>query len=159
MMEFRKRLEAALEGHAGIHPNLERRDLIDHAIRHKEAIASACGALATWTPPDSTGRSPKDTLTVRRSPQGPEETLPALRFEGTEVFLNQQHVPGRNKTVLFGSHCVDPDSGKAIFQPDTGWLEPAGAGQVLYFQPGHRAEDFRSPAYRQILLNCLLWQP
>ena len=27
---------------------------------------AACGALATWTPPESTGRSPKDTYMVRR---------------------------------------------------------------------------------------------
>jgi len=46
--------------------NLPRHDLISRALENKEAIASACGALATWTPSHSTGRSPKDTYLVRR---------------------------------------------------------------------------------------------
>ncbi|GAG48503.1 unnamed protein product, partial [marine sediment metagenome] len=46
--------------------NPSRESLIEDAVRSKEAIPSACGALATWTPPESTGRSPKDTLAVRR---------------------------------------------------------------------------------------------
>lgn len=91
----------------------------------------------------------------RASPDGPETALPALRFSETEVFVNQQHAEGRNKTVLFGSHCVDPDSGEVISQIGTGWLEPSGAGWVFYFQPGHRAEDFQHTLYRQILMNCL----
>jgi len=47
--------------------NPERAFLIETAVKHREAMVSACGALATWTPPESTGRSPKDTLTVRRA--------------------------------------------------------------------------------------------
>jgi phosphoenolpyruvate carboxykinase (ATP) len=46
--------------------NPARAVLIEMAVEHHEAIESACGALATWTPVESTGRSPKDTLTVRR---------------------------------------------------------------------------------------------
>ena len=45
----------------------ERALLIERAVKNREAVVSACGALATWTPPASTGRSPKDTLTVRRA--------------------------------------------------------------------------------------------
>jgi len=50
----------------GIRRNPPREQLIRESISHGEAMASASGALATWTPPESTGRSPKDTLTVRR---------------------------------------------------------------------------------------------
>ena len=39
--------------------------MIQAAVDNKEAIVSANGALATWTPPESTGRSPKDTYIVR----------------------------------------------------------------------------------------------
>jgi len=46
---------------------LERRDLIQAAVDNKEALVSKCGALATWTMPESTGRSPKDTLIVKRA--------------------------------------------------------------------------------------------
>jgi len=87
----------------------------------------------------------------------PETLLPALRFADTEVFVNQQHMTGRNKTILFGSHCIEPDSGHVICQPDTGWMEPIENGWIFYFQPGHRPQDFQHPAYRQILLNCLTW--
>jgi len=45
--------------------DLTRRDLIGRALEDGEAFASMGGALATWTPPHSTGRSPKDTLLVR----------------------------------------------------------------------------------------------
>ncbi|HDL85454.1 MAG TPA: phosphoenolpyruvate carboxykinase (ATP) [Candidatus Acetothermia bacterium] len=47
--------------------NPTRESLIEHAVRNKEALLSSCGALATWTPTESTGRSPLDTLTVRRA--------------------------------------------------------------------------------------------
>lgn len=40
--------------------------MIQAAVDNREAIVSANGALATWTPPESTGRSPKDTYIVRR---------------------------------------------------------------------------------------------
>jgi len=46
--------------------NPERRTLIEDAVRRREAMVTTGGALATWTPPESTGRSPKDTVIVRR---------------------------------------------------------------------------------------------
>jgi phosphoenolpyruvate carboxykinase (ATP) len=39
--------------------------MIDEVLAHREALVSANGALATWTPPESTGRSPRDTYIVR----------------------------------------------------------------------------------------------
>ncbi len=46
--------------------NPPRRELICQAIRRREAIVARSGALATWTPPHSTGRRPKDTYIVDR---------------------------------------------------------------------------------------------
>ena len=43
-----------------------REDMIRAAVDRREAMVSAGGALATWTPPESTGRSPADTVIVRR---------------------------------------------------------------------------------------------
>jgi phosphoenolpyruvate carboxykinase (ATP) len=40
--------------------------MIAAAAERREALVAACGCLATWTPVDSTGRSPKDTYIVRR---------------------------------------------------------------------------------------------
>ncbi len=54
-----------LARHPRVLDNLERRRLIQDAVDHREAIVSANGALATWTPTESTGRSPKDTYIVR----------------------------------------------------------------------------------------------
>ncbi len=63
----RDRLDAVLKGHAKVLDNLSRKKLIQEVVDNKEAIVSANGALATWTPPESTGRSPKDTYIVRHA--------------------------------------------------------------------------------------------
>ncbi len=47
--------------------NPTRSFMIEESIRRREAIVAANGALATWTRPESTGRSPLDTLTVKRA--------------------------------------------------------------------------------------------
>lgn len=59
------RLGALLKGRTAV-TNPPREALIEESVKNKEALVSAHGALATWTPPESSGRSPKDTVTVRR---------------------------------------------------------------------------------------------
>jgi len=56
----------ALERHPDVWINPSRRELIAEAIRRREALVSRSGALATWTPPESTGRRPQDTYIVDR---------------------------------------------------------------------------------------------
>jgi len=92
------------------------------------------------------------------SPSQPE-SFPALDLKNTEVFLNQQFTDGREKTVLFGLHCVDPDTGNVYQQDRCGWYKHTGKGWVFYYQPGHSAGDFEHPAFLQIILNTLTWQP
>jgi phosphoenolpyruvate carboxykinase (ATP) len=71
-MKFRNRLDQLLawlsrpDSDCQIYTNPPRAQLIRDAVESREARVAACGALATWTPEESTGRSPKDTLTVRR---------------------------------------------------------------------------------------------
>ncbi|MCK5247506.1 phosphoenolpyruvate carboxykinase (ATP), partial [Candidatus Bipolaricaulota bacterium] len=65
MMDFDSRLARFLE-RPSIVKNPEREQLIRDAVERREAIVTVGGALATWTPPESTGRSPQDTLTVQR---------------------------------------------------------------------------------------------
>ncbi len=65
MMSFQDRFNTLLAG-ANIRRNLSRADLIQASVDNGEAVVSKCGALATWTLPESTGRSPKDTIIVRR---------------------------------------------------------------------------------------------
>ncbi len=66
-MEFSKELAQLLATHPDVLNNPSRRKMIQEAVENREATVSANGALNTWTPPESTGRSPKDTYIVRRS--------------------------------------------------------------------------------------------
>jgi phosphoenolpyruvate carboxykinase (ATP) len=63
--DTRTLLDKTVEQHANASINPTRRELIQAALDRKEALPSANGALTTWTAPDSTGRSPKDTYIVR----------------------------------------------------------------------------------------------
>jgi phosphoenolpyruvate carboxykinase (ATP) len=64
-MDFAKKLAQLLEKHPDVLDNPEREVMIQESLDNREAITSANGALATWTPPESSGRSPKDTYIVR----------------------------------------------------------------------------------------------
>jgi phosphoenolpyruvate carboxykinase (ATP) len=64
-MDFLKKLDAVLAKKKNIRINPKRRDLIRAAVKNREVLVSKNGALATWTRMESTGRSPKDTLTVQ----------------------------------------------------------------------------------------------
>ena len=66
MMSFQDRLNTLLAG-GNVRQNIPREDMIQAAVDNKEALISKCGALATWTPTESTGRSPADTLMVKRA--------------------------------------------------------------------------------------------
>ena len=55
-----------LKSHPRIILNPARSTLIEEAVANREVFISACGALATWTAPESTGRSPENTYLVRR---------------------------------------------------------------------------------------------
>ncbi len=66
-MDNRKKIKDFLETYKkDIVKNPKRSKMIKTAVKNKEAIISESGALATWTPKESTGRSPKDTIFVKR---------------------------------------------------------------------------------------------
>ncbi|MEZ4526937.1 MAG: phosphoenolpyruvate carboxykinase (ATP) [Desulfobacterales bacterium] len=65
-MKLKRELENVLENHGQVMANLSREETIRRTVERKEALVSANGALATWTPPRSTGRAPLDTMIVRR---------------------------------------------------------------------------------------------
>ncbi|MEF8874432.1 MAG: phosphoenolpyruvate carboxykinase (ATP) [Candidatus Thermoplasmatota archaeon] len=64
--EFREELDSILDEHKNVLDNTERKEMIEDCVDNDEAFISESGALATWTPPESTGRSPKDTTIVKR---------------------------------------------------------------------------------------------
>ena len=65
-MDWNDKLQTLVDNHPHLKRNIPRTDMIRDAVAHKEAMVSQGGALATWTPPESTGRSPKDTVIVKR---------------------------------------------------------------------------------------------
>jgi phosphoenolpyruvate carboxykinase (ATP) len=65
-MNFLEKLNALIDKKENANFNPKRRDLIKAAVKNREVLVSKNGALATWTRMESTGRSPKDTLTVKR---------------------------------------------------------------------------------------------
>ncbi|MCK4288404.1 MAG: phosphoenolpyruvate carboxykinase (ATP), partial [Bacteroidales bacterium] len=66
-MNLKAKLSKAVNDHKNIYDNIERRKIIQEVVDNKEALIAESGALATWTPVESTGRSPKDTVIVRRN--------------------------------------------------------------------------------------------
>jgi phosphoenolpyruvate carboxykinase (ATP) len=65
-MNLKVKLLKAVEIHKNVFINSKRERIIQDVIDNKEAIVSETGTLATWTPVESTGRSPKDTVIVKR---------------------------------------------------------------------------------------------
>ena len=63
---LKQRMDSVLESKPNLLKNLSKEQLIEKAVANHEAIVSESGALATWTPKESTGRSPKDTVIVSR---------------------------------------------------------------------------------------------
>ncbi len=79
-------LKKSLELHSNIRENLPREELISIAVDNKEAVLTRNGALATWTPSHSTGRSPKDTYIVRN----PESELNIDWSSANNIGMNPQ---------------------------------------------------------------------
>jgi phosphoenolpyruvate carboxykinase (ATP) len=64
---LKENLSKVLKAHPRVLTNISRKAMIEDSVSNGEAIVSESGALATWTPPESTGRSPKDTVVVKRA--------------------------------------------------------------------------------------------
>lgn len=65
--EILTKISSVLECHGHLTSNPARKYMIKRALEKREAVTAACGVLNTWTPPESTGRSPKDTYIVKRA--------------------------------------------------------------------------------------------
>lgn len=68
-MHYQTAIHSLLERHSCLFADISREQAIRHCLEQREAVATPGGALSTWTPPESTGRSPLDTLIVHH----PEE--------------------------------------------------------------------------------------
>lgn len=63
-MSFLERLESVIGSALKKHKDTDIDGLVNLAVQRREALLAKNGALATWTPNDSTGRSPADTHIV-----------------------------------------------------------------------------------------------
>lgn len=105
-------LTKAVEAHSNLQCNIPRQEYIRQAVENKEAIVSESGALATWTPTESTGRSPKDTVIVERdssresidwsSPNNvpiSEETFDMLFTDAIEILKGKEKIYETDRVV------------------------------------------------------------
>lgn len=64
-MTFVSKITQILSNHKEVHTDISRQEMIRHSVENRETFVSKNGALAAWTPCESTGRSPKDTYIVK----------------------------------------------------------------------------------------------
>ena len=64
---IQEKVNALIGSHPNVKKDISREEMIKAAVKAKEVLVGASGAIVTWTPPESTGRSPKDTVTVKRA--------------------------------------------------------------------------------------------
>ncbi|MBE9466897.1 MAG: phosphoenolpyruvate carboxykinase (ATP) [Bacteroidetes bacterium] len=67
MTNLKLKLLEVIKKHQQVFDNPERNVIIKESVDNKEVIVTKSGSLATWTPTESTGRSPKDTVIVKRA--------------------------------------------------------------------------------------------
>jgi len=149
-MDFQKSLDRAVQKHKKVYKNLKRQDIISHVIKKKEAIVSANGALATWTPPESTGRAPKDTVLVRRKES--EKTidwdspncLPLDPDTFEMLWKDALRVLGKKKEIYYSDRCVGADPAYSLPVKTVGYW----ASTILFcdnmFLPRHRNLEKKS---------------
>jgi hypothetical protein len=98
----------------------------------------------------------KITYTSTNAPAS-ASALPGFTLEHSEVYINHVHTEPR--TLLMGFKYMDAKSGAVYMQDRSGWIKPAGKGWVIYLMPGHTVKDFENPAYGQIVVNAVAFEP
>ena len=120
MADFRTQIDELVKKHEGVKLDIPRSELIEEAVNNKEAVVSANGALATWTPPESTGRSPKDTYLVKHGET--EETvdwsspnnIPLDKETFDMVLEDALQVLGKAKKLYVNNRVIGADSSYAL---------------------------------------------
>lgn len=119
-MAYRKKLDDILSRHGDVRKNLDRKGTIRDAVAAREALVAARGCLATWTPAESTGRAPMDTMIVRRPDTDGNidwdspNNLP-VDAETFDILWNDAlSVLGQKKTVYVTDRVVGADASYAL---------------------------------------------
>lgn len=136
--------------------NIPRRELIRQSVDNREAMISESGALATWTPSESTGRSPKDTVVVKRgqsqdkidwsSPNNipiTEETFDML-FEDALAILSKKEkiyetdrVIGADSSYALPVKMVTDKALHALFTDNMFRPIPGDINKSIFYQDGY----------------------
>lgn len=111
-MSFDNDLEKLLSGHPYVLSDLHRKDIIRHTVDNEEVLVSPSGALASITPVDSTGRSPKDTYIVDHPEIADEidwdspnciklapDTFDMILEDALKVFASKERVYVSNRVI------------------------------------------------------------
>ena len=118
--EIHNKVDANLKECKTLIVNADRKTLIGDAVKYHECIVSKVGNLATWTAPDSTGRSPKDTLFVKR-PQSQihidwnsPNNLPATESLFEEIFQDAMEKMRKYERIYINDRVIGADSEYAL---------------------------------------------
>ena len=120
MNDLKPGLLQKLAQHSDVLKNLPRKEMIRLAVENKEVLVTESGALATWTPPESTGRSPKDTLIVKRDISADTidwtspNNLPTDEETFNMVFDDALEVLGNTGTLYETDRVIGADSRHAL---------------------------------------------
>ncbi len=110
--ETHQKVQETLKKCKNVITDAPRRTLIENAVKYNECLVAKCGCLATWAESESTGRSPKDTVIVKRacsqdnidwtSPNNlpvDEATFDMIFADAMEMLQQHDHIFVNNRVV------------------------------------------------------------
>lgn len=111
-MSYRKTIDRLLQDTNRVYIDPSRKKMISDSVEQKRCVVLPTGTLATWTPPHSTGRSPKDTYIVKRTesqdtidwtspnciPMAPD-TFDMIFEDANKVFQSKNNLYALNRVV------------------------------------------------------------
>ncbi|MDD3860936.1 MAG: phosphoenolpyruvate carboxykinase (ATP) [Bacteroidales bacterium] len=114
--ETHQKIDEVLNECKAVIINADRKRLIGDSVSNNECMVSKSGALATWNEPDSTGRSPKDTVIVKR-PQSQihidwnsPNNLPITESVFDEVFQDALDMMHKHNRIYVNDRVIGADS-------------------------------------------------
>ncbi|PLX06197.1 MAG: phosphoenolpyruvate carboxykinase (ATP) [Marinilabiliales bacterium] len=118
--ETHEKIDGLLQESNNLIVNADRKRLIGDAVSNSECMVSKSGTLATWTEPDSTGRSPKDTVIVKRPESqihidwNSPNNLPLPERVFDLVFEDALNFIGQHSRVYVNDRVICADSNYAL---------------------------------------------
>jgi phosphoenolpyruvate carboxykinase (ATP) len=120
LSDLKDRLHEAVKAHPNVFDNPSRKQMIQEVVDNTEAIVAETGVLATWTPIESTGRSPKDTVTVKRPASEDhidwtsQNNIPIDEETFDMIFEDALHLLSKKKKIYVTDRVVGADVSYAL---------------------------------------------